>query len=249
MWHARSECRRHAQNKCWRIHSSRWRHAHDIGRRVRRIADRHSGMHGQIGMAAGSACGAHAKSDGAMHRTITGVRTHCDGATHMTWAGESDGIANRPSSTHGPIGMAVGSACGVQTMGDGTMHKTSAAVLPQGGALTQGGVPAQGGALAQGGVPAQGGALAQGGKGAPNAASKHSGAERGSTDHGGAEHGLVKHGEAKRSFAEHGAAGHNAADNSGQRHTHPRCPHATAPHEPALTMSSDGHFMLCFGEQ
>ena len=57
------------------------------------IADLHSSMHGQIGMAADSACGTHAKNDGAVHKSSAGTHTHCDGATHMTWAGESDGIA------------------------------------------------------------------------------------------------------------------------------------------------------------
>ena len=51
-------------------------------------------MHGQIGMLADSACGAHAKSDGVMHKMSAGAHTHDDGATHMTWAGESDGIAD-----------------------------------------------------------------------------------------------------------------------------------------------------------
>ena len=35
MWHTRKEWRHHAQNECWRAHSLRWRHAHDMGRRVR----------------------------------------------------------------------------------------------------------------------------------------------------------------------------------------------------------------------
>ena len=34
-----------------------------------RIADRHSSIHGQIGVLADGACGAHAPSDGAMHKT------------------------------------------------------------------------------------------------------------------------------------------------------------------------------------
>ena len=51
-------------------------------------------MHRQIGMAANSACGMHATSDGAMHKTSAGAYTHRDGAMHTTPAGESDGIAD-----------------------------------------------------------------------------------------------------------------------------------------------------------
>ena len=40
-----------------------------------------------------------------MHKTSAGTHTHCDGATHMTWAGESDRIADRGIS--GDWGVAV----------------------------------------------------------------------------------------------------------------------------------------------
>ena len=124
-------------------------------------------MHRQIGMLADSACGTHAKSDSVMHRMSAGTHTNCGGVMHMTWAGESDGIADRPGRMHRQIGMAAGSACSAQTMDNGTMHKMSGAVL------------------------AQGGALAQGCKGAPNAAFKHGEAMRSLAEHGAARHGTA----------------------------------------------------------
>ena len=46
-------------------------------------------------MAADSACGAHAPSDGDMHKTSAGAHTHDDGAMHMPSAGESNRITDR----------------------------------------------------------------------------------------------------------------------------------------------------------
>ena len=86
----------------------------------------HGGMHRQIGVAASSACGMHAKSDGTMHKTSAGAHTHRNDTMHMTSGGESDGIADRHCGMHGRIGMAADSACGAHTKSDGAVHKTSA---------------------------------------------------------------------------------------------------------------------------
>ena len=83
-------------------------------------------MHVQIGMPADSVCGAHAPSDRAMHKTSAGAHTHEDGAMHTGSLGESDGIADRPSSMHRQISMPADSACGAHAMRDSTMHKTTA---------------------------------------------------------------------------------------------------------------------------
>ena len=52
----------------------------------------HSGM--QIGMAVNSACGAHAMSVDAMHKTSAGAGIHDDATMHAGSLGESDGIAD-----------------------------------------------------------------------------------------------------------------------------------------------------------
>ena len=61
------------------------------------IADRHSGTHGQIGMAANSACGAHEMSDSATHKTSAGTYARDDAAMHTSAALVSSPV-RRPSN-------------------------------------------------------------------------------------------------------------------------------------------------------
>ena len=59
-----------------------------------RIPDRHSSIHGQIGVLADGACGSHAPRDGAMHKTSAGAHPHDNGAMHIESARESNRIAD-----------------------------------------------------------------------------------------------------------------------------------------------------------
>ena len=57
----------------------------------------------QIGMAANSACSAHAMSVNAMHKTSAGAGIHDDADMHAGSLGESDGIADRHSGMHAQL--------------------------------------------------------------------------------------------------------------------------------------------------
>ena len=85
-------------------------------------ANRHSGMHGQIGMPTNGASSAH----GGMHRQI-GMAANSAGGAH------DDGAMHaQPGGMHGQTGMSANSACGMHATSGGAMRKTRAGANTRG---------------------------------------------------------------------------------------------------------------------